>query len=157
MNSLKINTPVGNLQLLAEAGYLVRIAFPGEHLTGTQKDQSDPLLTACAIQLSEYFDGKRQTFDMPLEPTGTEFQQDVWCALKRIPFGKLRSYGEIAREIGRPSAVRAVGAANGRNPLPIIVPCHRVIGSDGSLTGFAGGLAMKKQLLTLEGALLPTA
>jgi methylated-DNA-[protein]-cysteine S-methyltransferase len=157
MNSLKITTPVGTLQLLSEAGCLVRIAFPGEHHTGTENDESDPVLVACATQLSEYFSGKRQEFDIPLEPIGTEFQQEVWSALKRIPFGELRSYGEIAREIGRPKAVRAVGAANGRNPLPIVVPCHRVIGSDSSLTGFAGGLAMKKQLLTLEGAPLPTA
>ena len=153
MNSLKITTPVGTLQLLSEAGYLVRIAFPGEHRTGPENDESDPVLVACATQLSEYFGGKRQDFDMPLGPVGTEFQQNVWRALKDIPFGELRSYSDIAREIGKPKAVRAVGAANGRNPLPIVVPCHRVIGSNGSLTGFAGGLAMKKQLLTLEGAL----
>ena len=157
MNSLKITTPVGTLQLLSEAGYLVRIAFPGEHHTVPENDDSDPVLVACASQLGEYFSGKRQEFYIPLAPIGTEFQQEVWSELKSIPFGELRSYGEIAREIGRPKAVRAVGAANGRNPLPIVVPCHRVIGSDGSLTGFAGGLTMKKQLLTLEGAPLPTA
>ena len=92
-------------------------------------------------------------FDLPLAPGGTEFQNAVWAQLARIPFGELRSYGDIAREMGRPKAMRAVGAANGRNPIPIVVPCHRVIGSDGSLTGFAGGLDAKKTLLNLEGAL----
>jgi methylated-DNA-[protein]-cysteine S-methyltransferase len=105
------------------------------------------------MQLQEYFAGERSHFDLLLNGAGTDFQQSVWSALARIPFGEVRSYGDIAREIGRPKAVRAVGAANGRNPLPIIVPCHRVIGSNGSLTGFAGGLDIKKKLLALEGAL----
>ena len=113
----------------------------------------DTVLQSCAMQLQEYFAGERCRFDLPLNGAGTDFQQSVWSALSRIPFGELRSYGDIAREIGRPKAVRAVGAANGSNPLPIIVPCHRVIGSNGSLTGFAGGLDIKKKLLVLEGAL----
>jgi methylated-DNA-[protein]-cysteine S-methyltransferase len=103
--------------------------------------------------LLEYFAGRRRRFELPLAPAGTAFQRQVWDALATIPWGELRSYADIARAIERPTAVRAVGAANGRNPLPIVVPCHRVIGSDGSLTGFAGGLEIKRQLLELEGSL----
>jgi methylated-DNA-[protein]-cysteine S-methyltransferase len=105
-------------------------------------------------QLSEYFDGKRTTFDLKLAPTGSAFQLDVLNALQTIPCGETRSYLDIARQINRPKAVRAVGAANGRNPLPIVIPCHRVIGSDGSLTGFGGGLETKLFLLQLEGVKL---
>ena len=102
-------------------------------------------------QLNEYFAGTRKTFDLKLTPTGTEFQLVVFGALQSIPFGETRSYLQIAQQIGRPTAARAVGAANGKNPLPIVIPCHRVIGSDGSLTGFSGGLAVKLYLLELEG------
>ncbi|HEY0557635.1 MAG TPA: methylated-DNA--[protein]-cysteine S-methyltransferase [Thermoanaerobaculia bacterium] len=102
-------------------------------------------------QLAEYFAGDRQDFDLALAPAGTPFELAVWEALRRIPFGETRSYGEIAQEIGRPGAARAVGRANGANPIPIVVPCHRVIGSDGSLTGFGGGLAAKSRLLEIEG------
>ena len=101
-------------------------------------------------QLNSYFAGELQQFDLPLAPAGTPFQLRVWEALRSIPFGQTISYGELARRIGQPTAVRAVGAANGRNPLPIVIPCHRVIGSDGSLTGFGGGLPAKKHLLALE-------
>lgn len=101
-------------------------------------------------QLREYFAGERDTFDLPLAPEGTEFQQEVWRAVAAIPYGETRSYGEIARRIGKADAVRAVGAANGQNPLPIVIPCHRVIGSDGRLTGYGGGLPLKKRLLELE-------
>ncbi|HTK89593.1 MAG TPA: methylated-DNA--[protein]-cysteine S-methyltransferase [Verrucomicrobiae bacterium] len=101
-------------------------------------------------QLREYFAGKRDAFDLPLAPEGTEFQQEVWRAVAAIPYGETRSYGEIARQIGKADAVRAVGAANGQNPLPIVIPCHRVIGSDGRLTGYGGGLPLKKRLLALE-------
>lgn len=104
-------------------------------------------------QLDEYFAGKRQHFELPLHPVGTPFQLMVWQALRRIPYGVTISYGELARRIGKPKAMRAVGAANGRNPLPIVVPCHRVIGADGSLTGFGGGLPIKRHLLGLEQAL----
>ena len=113
---------------------------------------SDAVLAACAAQLTDYFAGKRRHFELPLAARGTPFQQSVWDALADIPYGELRSYRDIARTIGNPAAVRAVGAANGRNPLPIVVPCHRVIGSNGTLTGFAGGLEVKRFLLELEGA-----
>ena len=106
-------------------------------------------------QLREYFAGTRRAFDLPLAPVGTGFQQEVWQALRTIGYGETRSYLDIATQIGRPRAVRAVGAANGRNPLPIVIPCHRVIGSDGSLTGFGGGIDAKRYLLALEGAAPP--
>lgn len=152
MNYLYLDTPIGPLRLTSDGSHLTAIDFaaaaPQLRAQGT-----DPALTACASQLREYFAGQRKCFDLPLAATGTDFQREVWQALAEIPYGELRSYRDIARAIGRPKAVRAVGAANGRNPLPIVVPCHRVIGSDGSLTGFAGGLAMKKQLLELENSL----
>ena len=103
-------------------------------------------------QLAQYFAGRRRTFSLKLAPAGTDFQQATWRALVEIPYGETASYAEIARRVGRPAASRAVGAANGANPLPIVVPCHRVIGADGSLTGFGGGLPIKRALLELEGA-----
>ena len=106
-------------------------------------------------QLNEYFAGKRTTFDLPLEPSGTDFQLNVWELLRKIPYGVTTSYGELARRLGDPQASRAVGAANGANPIPIIVPCHRVVGSKGELTGFGGGIERKRWLLEHEGALIP--
>ena len=118
---------------------------------GTLKlDQRHPILLETERQLSEYFAGKRIRFAVPLEPRGSEFQKRVWSALKEIPFGKTRSYLDLAKTIGLPKASRAVGAANGKNPLSIILPCHRVVGANGALTGFAGGLETKAMLLTLE-------
>ena len=118
---------------------------------GTLKlDQRHPILLETERQLSEYFAGKRIRFTVPLEPRGSEFQKRVWSALKEIPFGKTRSYLDLAKTIGLPKASRAVGAANGKNPLSIIFPCHRVVGANGALTGFAGGLETKAMLLTLE-------
>jgi methylated-DNA-[protein]-cysteine S-methyltransferase len=110
----------------------------------------DAVLLAAECQLAEYFRGERRVFDVPLAPRGTEFQQRVWQALREIPFGETRSYGQVAERIGQPTAVRAVGAANGRNPLSIVAPCHRVIGANGDLTGFAGGIETKRFLLALE-------
>ncbi len=108
------------------------------------------MLAAAELQLGEYFAGTRKEFSLPLDFTGTQFQRSVWAALLTIPYGETRSYGDIARQIGKPAAVRAVGAANGRNPLSIVAPCHRVVGSTGKLVGFAGGLGTKAFLLTLE-------
>jgi methylated-DNA-[protein]-cysteine S-methyltransferase len=113
-----------------------------------------PILKATATQLGEYFAGTRMTFDLPLHPHGTDFQRAVWQQLSAIPHGETRSYADIARALGQPTATRAVGAANGRNPLSIVVPCHRVVGSTGALTGFAGGIAAKRWLLAHEGARL---
>jgi methylated-DNA-[protein]-cysteine S-methyltransferase len=154
LNHLLLDSPVGTLRLWSNGRQLVRIEFNASEAgpADTQR-QDDPVLQRGGEQLEEYFAGKRRTFDLPLAPQGTAFQHSVWRALAEIPWGQWRSYGDIARAIGRPRAVRAVGAANGRNPLPIVVPCHRVVGSDGSLTGFAGGLETKRYLLELEGSL----
>ena len=154
MNYQFLNTPLGRLRLVSDGAHLVAIEFEGRHGDCNRgQEVCDPVLSSCASQLQEYFAGERDTFDLPLEPGGTDFQRAVWAALADIPYGELRSYRDIAEAIDNPAAVRAVGAANGRNPLPIVVPCHRVIGSDGSLTGFAGGLEAKTRLLQLEGAL----
>ncbi len=118
-----------------------------------QWTRDDDAFDDIAVQLGEYFAGERRTFDLPLDPVGTEFQQAVWRALTQIPHGETWTYGQIAQHLGQPTASRAVGAANGRNPLPIIVPCHRVIGSNGKLTGYRGGVKFKEALLALEGAL----
>jgi len=154
MNYQFLDTPIGTLRLVSDGRHLTQVEFPNHHGdVGKDQQRSDPVLKACARQLREYFAGKRRVFDLPLAAEGTDFQKSVWAALSEIPYGEMRSYGDIARVIGNPKAVRAVGGANGKNPLSIIVPCHRVIGSDGSLTGFGGGLSIKKKLLGLEGAL----
>ncbi len=146
-------TPIGELLLAGDGEGLCMVGFPkGSMRREPEPDwifNEKPLAAACA-QLQEYFAGKRREFDLPLRLTGTEFQVSVLRALQEIPYGETVSYGEIARRIGRPRAVRAVGAANGRNPIPIVVPCHRVIGSTGDLTGFGGGLDTKEALLRLE-------
>lgn len=154
MNYLYLDTPIGQLRLLSDGQHITAIEFEGGH-SDSANDQrlDDPALSACARQLGEYFAGERKRFELPLAPAGTAFQNSVWNALRQIPYGELRSYRDIASSINNTRAVRAVGAANGRNPIPIVVPCHRVIGSDGSLTGFAGGLAVKETLLRLEGAI----
>jgi methylated-DNA-[protein]-cysteine S-methyltransferase len=143
-----VETPIGSL-LLAGNGRLQQVHFAPAHPEDGW--QHDPHAFADAAgQLLEYFNGQRREFDLDIEMVGTPFQREVWSALRRIPYGEVRSYSDIARQIGRPNAVRAVGAANGANPIPIIVPCHRVIGSNGSLTGFGGGLDVKRRLLDLE-------
>ena len=152
MNFQYLNTPVGSLRLVSDGAHLVSIEFEGRYSANDDIETSDAVLAACASQLSGYFAGQRRHFELPLAARGTPFQQSVWRALADIPYGELRSYRDIARTIGNPAAVRAVGAANGRNPLPIVVPCHRVIGSNGTLTGFAAGLEVKRFLLDLEGA-----
>lgn len=155
MNYQYMDSPVGRLRLVSNGSGLAKIEFEGrEDVAAGDTEKSDRVLRAAISQLQEYFRGERQVFDLPLAPLGTPFQQSVWDALAQIPFGEIRSYLDIAETIGNRAAVRAVGAANGRNPLPIVVPCHRVIGSDGSLTGFAGGLEAKTCLLQLEGAIL---
>lgn len=154
MNVLTIDSPLGALQLMSDGEHLTAINFPNQHRDNTDSTGPDQVLRSARSQLEEYFAGQRQHFDLPLAASGTPFQESVWQALAAIPWGEVRSYRDIAAAIGKPKAVRAVGAANGRNPLPIVVPCHRVIGADGSLTGFGGGLPLKVQLLTLEGSYL---
>ena len=146
-------TPIGELLLVSDDRALRELRFAGKWTASDidpQWQQGDVVIERAMTQLDEYFSGQRTQFDLPLCPVGTDFQRNVWHALASIAYGESISYAELARRVGRPNAVRAVGAANGRNPLPIILPCHRVIGSDGSLTGFGGGLPLKQRLLTLE-------
>ncbi len=150
-----MRSPVGQLTLVGSDRGLAAVLWedddPSRVRLGDLKEAADhPALMQAQQQLEEYFAGKRRTFTVKLDPAGTDFQTRVWQALRTIPFGETRSYGQIARQIGSHKAVRAVGAANGANPLSIIVPCHRVIGADGKLTGFAGGLEVKARLLALE-------
>jgi len=140
------DTPIGTLGLAASERGLTRVLWPGEPGAGGD----DAVLAAAAAQLREYFAGTRTRFDLPLAPDGTPFQRLVWDQLLAIRFGETWSYGEVARAIGRPAASRAVGAANGKNPIAIIIPCHRVIGSDGTLTGYGGGMPTKQWLLAHE-------
>uniref|UniRef100_UPI002600A88F methylated-DNA--[protein]-cysteine S-methyltransferase n=1 Tax=Sphingomonas sp. TaxID=28214 RepID=UPI002600A88F len=148
-------SPVGDLKLVASERGLSAILWENDspdrvHLGAMTEDEGNPILVEAQRQITAYFAGQLTEFTVPLEFHGTDFQKSVWAALLTIPFGETRSYGEIARQIGRPTAYRAVGAANGKNPISIIAPCHRVIGSNGSLTGFAGGLDAKELLLGLE-------
>ena len=151
--SLTIDSPLGPLRLVADEGALTGVYLPSQPAPAARPGQA-PVLARAAAQLAEYFAGARRDFDVPLAPRGTGFQERVWRELARIPCGETRSYGELARAIGRPSASRAVGAANGKNPISILVPCHRVIGGSGALTGYAGGLAAKRWLLEHEARLL---
>jgi methylated-DNA-[protein]-cysteine S-methyltransferase len=150
-------SPVGPLFLAADDDglHLIEFVSPSHPMPrGPDWREGDhAVLRETRRQLEDYFTGTRRTFDLPLAPRGTGFQLEVWQALRDIPYGETISYATLARRIAKPGASRAVGAANGRNPLPIVVPCHRVIGADGSLTGFGGGLPTKQYLLTLEGAL----
>ena len=150
---MTIRCPLGVLRLYAESDQLVGVDLP-DHPGAASVERRTDVLIRTAAQLAEYFAGERRVFDLPLAPRGSEFQVGVWRALLRIPYGETCSYGDIARSVGRPDASRAVGAANGRNPIPIIVPCHRVVGSKGELTGFGGGLDTKRWLLEHEGALM---
>jgi methylated-DNA-[protein]-cysteine S-methyltransferase len=150
-----VASPVGVLTLIASDCGLAAILWEDDdperiRLGPLVEDPSHPVLLETERQLGAYFTGTLKAFTVPLDFQGTDFQKEVWAALLTIPFGETRSYGEIARQIGRPGASRAVGAASGKNPISIIAPCHRVIGSAGALTGFAGGLAIKRHLLALE-------
>ena len=163
---LVVDSPIGPLTLTAQGGALTAIDFgaPAGFAAGVSvgtissangvgraaDDPTDPVLAEAARQLAGYFAGELCEFDVRLCPSGTPFQLTVWEALRRIPYGETVTYGELARRIGRPAAARAVGRANGQNPLPIVVPCHRVIGADGTLTGYAGGLDIKTALLAVE-------
>jgi methylated-DNA-[protein]-cysteine S-methyltransferase len=152
-----MDSPVGKLKLVASEKGLVAILWENDKprrvpLADLVEDSTQNVLVETERQLGEYFAGKRQPFSLPLDMRGTPFQKDVWEALLGIPFGETRSYGQLATQLGNPTASRAVGAANGRNPISIVVPCHRVIGASGKLTGFAGGLDVKARLLEIENA-----
>ena len=150
MKYTHVDTPIGKLTVVAAGTGIRRILWEGEDPPAGAVEGRSGILDAGVTQIREYFSGTRTTFDLPLDLGGTPFQQKVWRELGSIPFGTTISYGEQARRIGRPQAARAVGAANGQNPIPIVIPCHRVIGSNGKLTGFGGGLPTKERLLALE-------
>ena len=145
------DSPIGPLTIESGPRGLTAISFPGR-AEPPAAERDDAALAGVVRQLEEYFAGERTTFDVALDLRGTEFQLEVWARLRAIPYGETVSYGEIAAELGRPDRVRAVGSTVGRTPVPIVVPCHRVIGADGSLTGYGGGLDRKRSLLELEGA-----
>ena len=145
------DTLLGQMALEEADGAVVRLYLPGRPMPG-RTSCATPLLEAGREQLLDYLAGRRREFDLPLAPHGTPFQRRVWRALEAIPYGQVRSYRDIARAVGCPRGFRAVGMANHRNPIPILIPCHRVVGADGSLTGYAGGLELKRRLLELEGA-----
>jgi methylated-DNA-[protein]-cysteine S-methyltransferase len=153
MNYCYLDTSIGRLLLAGTEDWLTRIEFqkdsPAEPQPGWTL-ASKGVLAEASRQLKEYFAGERQDFDLPLGPEGTQFQKTVWRKLRDIPYGETISYGELAKRVGNPKASRAVGAANGQNPLPIVVPCHRVIGANGKMTGFGGGIPVKEALLALE-------
>jgi methylated-DNA-[protein]-cysteine S-methyltransferase len=147
-------SPIGALVLTASDTALTGVYFPTSRRVQIARAGDNEILVAARQQLSEYFARTRTTFDLPLDAAGTAFEHRVWDLLRAIPYGTTTSYGELARRLGDPKEARAVGAANGKNPIPIIVPCHRVVGSNGDLTGFGGGLERKRWLLEHEGALL---
>jgi methylated-DNA-[protein]-cysteine S-methyltransferase len=155
-----VDSPIGPLTLVAADGRLTGLYMdaqrhrPGEQVVGTPGDPKAEPFASAADQLAAYFAGQLTEFDLPLAPAGTQFQRAVWAALQQIPYGETWSYGQLASTIGSPTAVRAVGLANGRNPIAVVIPCHRVIGADGSLTGYGGGLDRKHYLLDLEASLV---
>lgn len=154
MTSVMIGTPLGAMRMTTNGCAILALEFD---VLQVPQATLPPSVRALAGELQRlldaYFDRQRVTFDLPLAPAGTPFQRSVWDALRAIPYGETVSYGEIARRVGRPAAVRAVGAANGSNPIPILIPCHRVIGANGTLTGYGGGLDRKRKLLALEAPL----
>jgi methylated-DNA-[protein]-cysteine S-methyltransferase len=156
----RIPTPAGTLFATATDGAITGLYFEGQKyfppMTGEWREEPDAApLAECARQVREYFEGRRKAFDIPLAPMGTDFQRRVWSEIARIAFGATITYAELAARAGAPGSARAAGAATGRNPISIVVPCHRVLGADGALTGYAGGLARKQRLLELEGVLEP--
>jgi len=148
--TMRVTAPFGALYLAEEDGAITHLLFSGERISAETATGSTELLRRAQKQLEEYFSGKRKDFDLPLNPAGTPFQKKVWQALREIPYAQTRSYKEIAEKIGCPKGMRAVGMANNRNPISIIVPCHRVIGANGKLVGYGGGLEVKDYLLRLE-------
>ncbi len=150
MKSRTFESPLGKLTLIEENDEILSLTFDQE----LNFNDDSYILDLAVQQLHEYFQKKRDKFDLPLNPEGTEFQRRVWNALQEIPFGSTSSYGVLARKLGDPKKMRAIGAANGQNPIPIIIPCHRVIGKDGKMIGFSGGVDRKIKLLEHEGALL---
>lgn len=153
----RVPTPLGELTVVADDDWLTELHLPGDDgVVPTGAVEGGPTVDRAAAQLAEWFAGERERFDLPLAPVGTAFQRRVWAALVAVPYGRTATYGDIAAAIGQPTATRAVGAANGRNPIPLIIPCHRVIGSNGALVGYSGGggVATKRYLLDVEQGVL---
>jgi len=155
---MQFELPVGKISLVEENGFIINLFFENDPLISSQAFFGDhmfaptPVLNEAYRQLCEYFDCKRKSFALPFHPSGTEFMMAVWKEIAKIPYGETASYGEIAARLGKPKAARTVGLANNRNPLPIFYPCHRVVGQDGKLIGYRGGLEVKRMLLNLESA-----
>ena len=154
----RFETPLGTMFAVTTDGAVTRLDFTDAKYVAklsddAKEDAADPVLARCAHQVAEYFAGERDAFDFPVAPHGTEFQHSVWREIARVPFGKTITYSELARRAGAPGSARAAGAATGRNPIAVAIPCHRIVGADGSLTGYAGGLPRKTRLLELEGVL----
>ncbi len=154
MKEVVIDSPLGRLKLTAGPKALLKVSFTNKSITDKSNAVKNDILDQTVRQLEEYFAGERTTFDLPLSPAGTQFQQKVWRILRDIPFGQTTTYGNISEKLGDSNAVRAVGTANGQNPIPIIIPCHRVLGSGQKMTGYSGGIDRKRWLLKHEGALL---
>jgi methylated-DNA-[protein]-cysteine S-methyltransferase len=163
-----LRTPIGELLIAGSSLGVCRICFPGEpqvekylwfnkHFSALPEEHADPVIERAADELQEYFERRRQSFDLPLDLRGTPFQLEVWRELTRVPYGSTISYGELARRVGKPGGARAIGSVMASNPVPIVVPCHRVVGHDSSLVGFGGGLSLKERLLELEEARIPFA
>ncbi|GKU24637.1 methylated-DNA--protein-cysteine methyltransferase [Clostridium folliculivorans] len=150
MNSCYFNSKIGDLVIEDNGVAITKICFAKENREVIKEDVQSPLFKRAVAQLQDYFNGKIFSFDLPLAPKGTDFQKQVWKALSEIPYGKTKSYGDIAKIIKNEKAARAIGMANNKNPIMIIIPCHRVIGSNGSLVGYAGGIDVKRRLLDLE-------
>lgn len=148
---LTVSSPVGELILTEENSRITRLCLPGVFPPEEFREQRTPLLIQAEQELMEYFAGKRKAFDLPLSPAGTAFQQRIWQELEKIPYGEVITYGELARRAGNPKACRAAGQANHRNPIAVLIPCHRVIASGGKLGGYGGGTEIKRKLLFLEG------
>ena len=152
LHALQVASPLGMLQLISKADFLVELNWEGAHKALSNTTGSQPaILTTAADELSQFFSGHRHDFSVPVKPTGTAFQLSVWRELQTIKWGATYSYRDIAKRLGKPTGSRAVGGAVGRNPIPIFIPCHRIVGANGSLTGFSGGLQNKKKLLECEG------
>ena len=151
MDLILFDSPAGRLALLGEGACITGLALPNAPVPRIAEHET-PVLAAARRQVLEYLAGARRSFDLPLDPRGTSFQRRVWAALTAIPWGETRTYAQIAAAVGSPRAVQAVEQANHRNPIPILIPCHRVVGADGTLTGYGGGLELKRKLLELEGA-----
>ena len=154
-SSIVIDTSLGKVAITEDGGYIIKVTFDDEIPSCDSLEQASPVLRNAARQILEYCEGRRTGFELPLNPEGSDFQKNVWEALQLIPYGATASYKEIAGNIGQPGASRAVGSANNKNPILIIIPCHRVIGADGSLVGYAAGLQVKEKLLALEKATRP--